>query len=129
MLEDTPGRIRWVDLTVPNAPELRDFYAAVVGWRPEPVPMGTHEDWSMFPPDDAEPVAGVCHALGTNVGLPPAWLIYITVADLAESIDACKKLGGKVIWGPRKFGTEGQWCVIRDPAGAYAALFESNQAA
>lgn len=35
------GSIGWIDLTVDDAPRVRDFYAAVVGWKPEPVPMGT----------------------------------------------------------------------------------------
>jgi predicted enzyme related to lactoylglutathione lyase len=32
--------VAWQDLTVPNAEAIRDFYAVVVGWRPEPVDMG-----------------------------------------------------------------------------------------
>jgi predicted enzyme related to lactoylglutathione lyase len=28
-----PGTIAWTDLTVPDAEKVRDFYAAVVGWR------------------------------------------------------------------------------------------------
>jgi len=30
------GRIGWLDLTVPDAPEVRDFYRQVVGWSVEP---------------------------------------------------------------------------------------------
>ncbi len=26
------GTVGWMDLTVPDAPALRDFYSAVVGW-------------------------------------------------------------------------------------------------
>jgi large conductance mechanosensitive channel protein len=29
-----PGSIGWLDLTVEDAPRLRDFYSAVVGWKP-----------------------------------------------------------------------------------------------
>ena len=119
----------WLDLTVPNAHEVRDFYEAVVGWKAAPVSMGTHEDWSMLSPGNAEPVAGVCHALGGNAGLPPVWLPYITVADLAMSIDECKQRGGMVVYGPKSYGSDGVWCVIRDPAGAYAALYETKRAA
>ncbi|MFW5947166.1 MAG: hypothetical protein ACOCUW_01630 [Gemmatimonadota bacterium] len=35
-----PGSIAWIDLTVADAPGIRDFYASVVGWTPSPVPMG-----------------------------------------------------------------------------------------
>lgn len=130
MLENEPGQIRWVDLTVRNAPELREFYKAVVGWRPSAVNMGTHEDWMMAPPvNGAEPVAGICHEQGSNAGLPPVWLIYITVTDLMSSMEECNSRGGRVVFGPKDFGPEGRWCVIQDPAGAYAALFEARQIA
>lgn len=129
MVDDAPGQIRWIDLTVPDAARLRDFYQAVVGWTATPVNMGTHEDWSLAPPGSIEPVAGVCHAQGLNAELPPVWLIYITVIDLAASMEECKSRGGQIVFGPRNFGTDGQWCVIRDPAGACAALFEARQVA
>lgn len=35
------GSIGWLDLTVDDAPGLRDFYSAVVGWTPAEVPMGS----------------------------------------------------------------------------------------
>ncbi|MBZ5553780.1 MAG: hypothetical protein LAO21_13740 [Acidobacteriia bacterium] len=35
-----PGTIAWVDLTVPHATKVQDFYAAVTGWKPEAVFSG-----------------------------------------------------------------------------------------
>ena len=34
------GSIGWIDLTIPDAERIRDFYAAVAGWKPEPESMG-----------------------------------------------------------------------------------------
>jgi predicted enzyme related to lactoylglutathione lyase len=129
MRDDAPGQIRWVDLTVPDAERIREFYREVVGWDEEPVAMAEYNDWCMVPMEGTQPVAGICHARGANASLPPVWLIYITVADLQVSVDRCRQLGGEVIFGPKLFGTEGKWCVIRDPAGAVAALFEANAVA
>lgn len=42
-----PGSIGWIDLTVEDAPRLRDFYSAVVGWKPEDVPTEEYSDWVM----------------------------------------------------------------------------------
>jgi len=36
------GAIAWADLTVANAPAVRDFYAAVCGWIAAHVEMGGH---------------------------------------------------------------------------------------
>jgi predicted enzyme related to lactoylglutathione lyase len=117
------GTIGWIDLTVPNAAEARDFYKAVVGWTTSEVDMGGYSDFCVHPSKDAPPVAGVCHARGHNVGLPPQWLIYLTVADLDVSIVRAQELGGKVLVGPKNMGGTARFCVIQDPAGAVAALY------
>ena len=119
------GSISWRDLTVGNAEEVSRFYQAVVGWTAEPLDMGGYSDFCMNVPGTAETVAGICHARGENADLPPQWLIYITVGDLQKSLEQCKSLGGKVIAGPRET-SQGKLAVIKDPAGAVAALFQSS---
>lgn len=116
-----PGTITWFDLTVKDAPRLRNFYAKVAGWKPVGLDMGGYEDFCMNAPS-GKTIAGVCHARGDNKGIPPKWLLYINVASLAKSIAAAKKLGGKVVHGPRSMG--GRMAVIQDPAGAVCGLYE-----
>ena len=55
MTAPAPGTIGWIDLTVPDASNLRDFYAEVAGWRPAPVDMDGYEDWMMSPAENAVP--------------------------------------------------------------------------
>jgi predicted enzyme related to lactoylglutathione lyase len=114
--------ITWVDLTVDNAAAVRDFYVAVAGWRVEPVSMGDYEDYSLCTPD-GRPVAGVCHARGSNTGLPPVWLIYITVEDLDAAIAACQGQGGRMVREPTPL-MGGRMCVLADPSGAVAAYYQ-----
>ena len=118
------GAVTWRDLTVPNAEEVKDFYAQVVGWKTEPVSMGDYDDFSMNLPENGETVAGICHARGVNAMLPPQWLITITVESVETSAERCKELGGKVLVGPKSMGEYGTYCVIQDPAGAVAALLQ-----
>ncbi len=120
------GKITWADLTVENAEDIRDFYSRVVGWEPEALSMGLYEDYNMKSIHDGEPCAGICHARGVNKELPPQWLIYITVDSIEDSVIACKKLGGEVIKETVELGNYGRYCVIKDPAGAAAALFEKK---
>jgi predicted enzyme related to lactoylglutathione lyase len=117
------GTIGWVDLTVDDADAVRDFYRDVVGWSPSGITMGDYQDYVMSDPAGA-PVAGVCHARGGNAGLPAQWLIYITVEDLDRSLARCRELGGEVAGEPRDAGAHGRYCLIKDPAGAYAMLHE-----
>lgn len=119
------GTIGWTDLTVPNADEVKDFYAAVAGWKPEALSMGDYDDYVMVAPGTGAGAAGVCHARGANAGLPPQWLIYIVVADLDESVRRCAEMGGKLLRQPTGMGPQGRYCIIQDPAGAVAALFEA----
>jgi predicted enzyme related to lactoylglutathione lyase len=121
-MSDNGGRIGWIDLTVDNADAVRDFYKAVVGWGHEDVAMGDYSDYAMTAAD-GEAVSGICHARGGNAGLPSGWLIYITVADIEKSVAACEAHGGDVLV-PVKGMAGGHFCVIRDPAGATAALFQ-----
>lgn len=118
------GSIGWHDLTVPNAAAIRDFYAAVVGWKIEPVDMGGYDDFTLIAPASGDAVGGVCHARGANKDIPPQWLMYVIVADVDASAKACTKLGGSLVVPVRPL-MGGRFCVIRDPAGAVCALFQS----
>lgn len=122
------GQIGWIDLTVPDAAAVRDFYEGVAGWTPSPVDMGGYEDFCMHPPGDPQSVAGICHSRGSNAGLPPVWMVYITVDDLDQSIRRCEELRGKLLRPATGLGAQGRYCVIQDPAGAVCALFEAAKA-
>ncbi len=119
------GSIGWVDLTVPDADRVRDFYREVVGWQAVEFDMGGYSDYGMNLPDSGKTVAGVCWARGANAGPPPLWMIYLTVADLDASLVRCRELGGEVLGSPRNVG-EGRFAVVRDPAGAVSALYQAG---
>lgn len=127
MDEPVVGTVGWMDLTVEDADGVRDFYRQVVGWGSEGLPMdgGAYEDYVMSSPAGAS-VGGVCHARGPNAGLPPVWLVYVYVADLDASLEACQDHGGTLISGPRDAGGQGRFAVIRDPAGAAIGLFQAK---
>jgi len=119
------GRISWLDLTVSDASATRDFYRQVVDWSVQDVEMEDagerYADYNMFGADGS-PAAGVCHARGFNLGLPPIWMIYLPVGDLAESLRRVREGGGEVIKATR--GTDGEYAsaVVQDPVGACLAL-------
>ncbi len=121
------GSIGWVDLTVKNAEQVKNFYSKVVGWKTTDADMGEYSDYSMIIPESGEAVAGVCHARGANQEMPRQWLLYISVANLDKSIAQCEELGGKVIAPVRGAGAYGRFCVIQDPAGAVVALMEPKR--
>ncbi len=119
------GSIGWMDLTVDDATGVRDFYAAVAGWTPTAIPMGGHDDYSMLRPD-GEAVAGVCHALGENAGIPPQWIIYVVVADVDARLASVEPMGGTIVAPVRSLGTMGRYALVRDPSGAVFALWSAS---
>lgn len=120
-----PGTFVHHDLTVADAPGVRDFYAGVVGWAPSPLSMEQHDDYVMSAADGT-PVAGVCRAVGENADLPPQWLAYVAVPDVPAAAQRCVQLGGEVVAGPKGTGP-GSYVVVRDPAGAVLALTEPGE--
>ena len=119
------GRIAWLDLTVADASATCDFYRQVIGWAVQPVEMEDgderYADYTMLGAD-GNPAAGVCHARGVNVGLPPVWMLYLPVGDLAESLRRVQEEGGKVVTAMQ--GNDGAYvyAAVQDPAGVYLAL-------
>ena len=118
------GTIGWTDLTVPDAPRLRDFYSAVVGWTGVGLDMGGYEDYVMQAADGT-PAAGICHAGGVNSGVPPVWLSYVHVPDLTAAVAAAVTHGGEVLVAPRSAGG-GRMAVIADPAGTVIGLYAAG---
>ncbi len=117
-MSPTPGTQGWLDLTVDDAAALRDFYADVLGWTPHAVSMGDYDDWAMKAGDKT--VGGICHRRGENDKLPPMWVPYFVVTDLAAAV-AKATAGGAEVIDPRE-----QMAIIRDPAGAVFALWQSS---
>jgi predicted enzyme related to lactoylglutathione lyase len=95
------GRIYWLDLTIADASATRDFYRQVVEWSVQNVEM---EDG------------------GENVGLPPVWMIYLPVGDLAESLRRVKEEGGQVVKAMQRDDGKYMYAAVQDPVGAYLAL-------
>ena len=122
--DKTIGAVNWMDLTSADAEGIRDFYKNVVGWKAMDISMGEYNDYCMQSPDDDVVRTGICHSRGNNASIPPAWIMYINVANLDESIAQVISGGGEVINGPRKSGEKARYCIIRDPAGAYCGLFD-----
>jgi predicted enzyme related to lactoylglutathione lyase len=122
---DAVGRIAWLDLTVSEASETRDFYRDVVGWSVQDVEMEDagerYVDYALCTPDGSA-VAGVCQARGVNQAIPPVWMICLPVGDLGESLGRVQEGGGAVVEARKGSGGQHTYAVVRDPVGACLAL-------
>ncbi len=119
------GCISWLDLTVADAAATRDFYRQVVDWSVQDVDMEDaserYTDYNMLGAD-GNPAAGICHARGANLSLPPIWMIYLPVGDLAESLRRVREGGGKIVKETTTADGGCAYAVVEDPVGATLAL-------
>lgn len=119
------GHIAWVDLTVEDAASRADFYREVAGWSIQDVAIvhgsERYMDFNMLAAN-GKPAAGVCHSRGSNIGLPPVWMIYLPVGDLTESLRRVPEEGGRVIKAVKGRDDDYLYAAIQDPAGAFFAL-------
>lgn len=117
-----------MDLTVPDADAVRDFYAEVAGWRASPIEMGGYSDYVMTTPaagGSGLSAFGVCHARGANAEQPQAWMIYINVADLDDAVAKVTTHGGRVVRPSVACGGMGRFAIVTDPSGTAVGLFET----
>lgn len=119
------GCIAWLDVTVSDATATRDFYRQVVGWTAKDVEGNDaserYADYTMLG-DDGNAAAGVCQARGVNLDVPPVWMLYLPVGDLAESLRRVPQEGGKIIKESRANDGEYAHAVLQDPLGVYVGL-------
>jgi uncharacterized protein len=118
------GTVTWMDLCVPDAMAVRDFYAGVVGVTHSSIPMGGYDDYCLHPPGKDDAVAGVCHARGPNSDIPPVWMIYFNVKDMTASLQEVVARGGRVVREPKNCGGV-LIALIADPAGAVCGLAQA----
>jgi len=109
------GHISWLTLVVPDVSTTCRFYEQVVGW--STASADVHGGFEMRRPNGMS-AAEICHAGGDNAGIPPVWILSLTVDDFEESLRLVREGGGEIIKG----STDAGHAVIRDPVGVYIAL-------
>lgn len=115
----------WIDLTVPDAARSRSFYAEVLGVATKGLSVGAegarYEDYMLSREAGGAPLAGVCHARGENLGLPPVWIPYFTVESVDDAFATALARGATEVRAPSTCGW-GRMAFLRDPDGAVFAL-------
>ncbi|XQW86261.1 VOC family protein [Thalassotalea piscium] len=122
-MKSSIGDMAWLDLSVTNASEVKDFYQHVIGWKAESISMGDYNDFVMSSPESGDAVSGICHAQGVNKELPAAWLPYFLVADIDQAVAQVTANGGELASDIKSMG-EDRYAIIKDPAGAVCAIYQ-----
>jgi len=109
-----PGAFCWNELQSPDGEKARQFYTALFGWTAKVSPEYT--EWH----------AGKAARGGMRETkeTPPHWLVYFATDDVDATVRKSESAGGTTIMPPMDIPNVGRFAVLRDPQGAYFALFK-----
>jgi uncharacterized protein len=122
-----PGSFSWIELGTLDQAAAKAFYTSLFGWTYEDSPMGPDEVYTMFQLDGS--YVGAAYTLRgqeKEMGVPPHWNLYISVASADETAAKASELGGKIYAPPFDVMTFGRMAVIADPAGATFCIWEAK---
>ncbi len=112
-----------VELYTPNLGKAKDFYATLFDWKLEDIPMPEGGAYTMIKVGDG---TGGGMMKVPEPDMPPFWLAYVGVEDIAAATDKARSLGAIVHKEVSEVGSYGKMSIIIDPTGAMLALWQPN---
>lgn len=124
MSDSVRGRFYWYELLTTDVEAAKRFYAGVVGWGIERMPIGEHYVYDMWA--NREGALGGVAALEGSPGVkgaPPHWLAYAGTPDIEATVARAVELGATVHVPPMDIPGTGRLAVLTDPQGAAFAVY------
>ncbi len=119
------GAFSWADLVSIDQSASRNFYAELMGWETQDMPMGNDQVYTLFLVDGKRVSAvGPVPTEMADQWTSSVWNNYITVDDVDRMMEKVTELGGKVIEKPFDVFEEGRMMTIHDPCGAEVVLWQ-----
>jgi len=120
-----PGDFCWIELGTNNQPDAKRFYQTLFGWTANDIPVGPDEIYSMFQLEGRDVAAAyTLRPQQQAQGVPPHWLLYISVVNADETAGRATGLGGQVLAPPFDVFDIGRMAVLKDPTGAVFAIWQ-----
>jgi predicted enzyme related to lactoylglutathione lyase len=118
------GRFSWHELMSTDYAKGFDFYRDLFGWKQtgDAMDMGGGNMYFMYG-DGQKMYGGMYNRMPDMGNVPPHWLLYIHVKDVAKALATAAKAGAKVV-RPQMDIPGGTIAVLADPAGAMFALHD-----
>lgn len=114
-----------IELQTKDLARSKDFYSQLFDWKLVDAPLPDGGTYTMI--DVGEGTGGGMF-MNPDPAVPPQWLAYVAVDDIAASTGKARELGATVVRDITEVGGYGWFSVIVDPAGAVIALWKPNPA-
>jgi uncharacterized protein len=123
-----PGSFCWLELATTDQAAAKTFYSSLFGWAPADMPLGPGEVYTIFRLEDRDAAAGyTMFPEQRSQGVPPNWMLYISVASADDAAKRTKQAGGTVLKDAFDVGESGRMAVLQDPTGAAFAVWQANK--
>jgi uncharacterized protein len=116
-----PGCLSWNELHTPDVDAADAFYRDLFGWTTEAMDTGGGPTYHVIHNRERSN-GGITDAQPAE---PPNWLPYFAVSDLDDALSTAAANGGEKLAGPMAMW-QGRIAVLRDPQGAFFALWEGH---
>ena len=117
------GAFTWSELMSPDPAAAAGFYANVIGWTKDTMPMPTG-DYTVFYTEGGNE-DGIAGAMQPPMeGMPSFWGVYFHVDDCEASVAEAKKLGASVLAEPMSVPGVGRFSALMDPQGAAFSVMQ-----
>jgi predicted enzyme related to lactoylglutathione lyase len=118
------NQVSWPELTTPDTAGAVAFYTALFGWKTKPetgVDVAQYIEWV----NAGKHIGGLMPMRGNEwQGVPPHWIIYVTVADCDQSAAKAKELGAAMCVPATDIPHVGRFSVITDAQGAVFSIIK-----
>lgn len=115
-----PGRACWNEVYTTDPDTAQKFYSEVFGWQPQIKDMGDGVIYHLQMLGDKQ--AGGMMKMPLP-DMPPCWVVYFFVEDLAAATAKAKKLGASAMMESIPIPDVGSFSMLTDPTGAMFSLF------
>lgn len=114
---NTHGDFSWCELLTRDVEGSKKFYAELIGWTMEDMPMDEGGSYTVLKAGDR--AVGGLMKMPSMVPpqAPNHWGAYVTVDDVDAVAAKVQELGGKILVPPMDL-PDMRFCVFEDPQGA-----------
>ena len=112
-----------VELYTPDLEKSKAFYGSLFDWDLSEAQGGTY---TMVGVGESEYGIGGGMMSMPAPGIPPHWMAYVAVDDVAASTAKAQSLGAKLIRDVTPVEGHGLFTIIMDPTGAVLGLWQST---
>ena len=117
-----PGDWTWAELFARNTAAASQYYQAVLGYDAMPDLNPGRDNAIVFASGGYSRAS--LHPLPPRPNARPAWLLFVRVESVKDTVSKVEGLGGRVLVSPKEIHGKSWLAIIADPVGAAIGIVE-----